>query len=114
MNDRVEPARFRSCPTQRMAPFADFLKRLLDDGEVVFHGPPLPRPDEQAEAAAVLRGVFAEYRLGVAGPPLDFRQDPALATAELVRQACWFLVHRGEPGTEVERRLTLAAPRTPA
>jgi hypothetical protein len=50
----------------------------------------------------------------VAGPPLAFDADVALAAAEFVRQACWFLVHRGEPDEEVARRLTLPPPASDA
>src|SRR5436305_342174 len=97
-----------------MAAFAEFLNRLLKDGEVVFRKPPVPKADERPQAAKLLRRAYADARLEIAGPPLEFNEEAALAAAEFVRQACWFLVNRGEPAAEVERRLVLPTPRTPA
>jgi hypothetical protein len=97
-----------------MAALVDFLKQLLSAGEVVFRERPLPNQAELPAALGVLRRTHAQDILEIAGAPLDFRPRPALATAELVRQACWFLVHRGEPPKEVQRRLTLEPPATAA
>jgi hypothetical protein len=91
----------------------DFLKQLLNAGEVVFREPPVPDKEELPAVTELLRRAHAQEVLEIAGPPLEFRPRPALAAAELVRQACWFLVHRGEPPEEVERRLNLEPPTAP-
>jgi len=96
-----------------MAALLDFLKQLLSAGEVVFREPPVPDKEELPAVTELLRRAHAQEVLEVAGPPLDFQPRPALAAAELVRQACWFLVHRGEPPEEVERRLKLEPPESP-
>jgi hypothetical protein len=96
-----------------MAGLSDFLNNLFGAGTVVFREQPVPDKDEFPEATEVLRRAHAQEVLEIAGPPLEFQPRPALTAAELVRQACWFLVHRGEPPEEVERRLALALPATP-
>jgi hypothetical protein len=91
---------------------ADFLSDLLH-GTVVFRAPPIPSAAEHPAALEVLRQGFTTHALDIAGPPLDFHAGAALAAAELVRQACWFLVHRDEPPAEAEQRITLPPPGTP-
>jgi hypothetical protein len=93
-----------------MAALADFLKQLWSTGEVVFQAPPQPVGDDLAAATDLLRQAHAQEILEIAGPPLDFQPRPALAAAELVRQACWLLVHHGEPPDKVERRLKFEPP----
>jgi hypothetical protein len=84
---------------------SEFLESLFDDGAVVFRAaPPLIGKDS---AEDVLARAFAEYRLDVAGPLIDFDAPTALAAAEFVRWACWFLVHRDSPAAEVTQRLKL-------
>lgn len=90
----------------------DFLDRLFHQGEIVFSQPP-GQAEDQAPAAAFLKQAFAEIQLEIAGPRLDYQPRSALAAAEFLRQACWFLVHRGEPMEDVQRRLRLAPPGTP-
>ena len=91
-----------------MPSLAEFLDRLFREGKVGFRERPGPSPSERAEAAEVLRRAFADELLELAGPPLAFEEDAALAAAEWVRQACWFLVNRDEPEEELDRRLFLA------
>jgi hypothetical protein len=93
---------------------ANFLHALFTTGEVAFHAPPLPQPEEQAAALDRLRKEHARAALELAGPAPEFRPQAALAAAEFVRQACWFLVHRGEPDDEPRRRLALGNPAAPA
>jgi hypothetical protein len=51
----------------------------------------------------------------VAGPAVPFDPDTALAAAELTCWACWFLLDRNQPETEVEERVRMAGvPRSPA
>jgi hypothetical protein len=97
-----------------MTALTAFLQALLKHGTVVFREPPVPSKDERAGVLPVLQRAFADYRLDIAGPRLEFQADTALAAAELLRQACWFLVHRGAPAEEVERQMTLAPPASTA
>lgn len=93
-----------------MSSLVHFLRALFDDGAIVFSAKPLPVPGEQREATALLAEVFDEQRLEVAGPPLKLSAEAALHAAEFLRQACWFLVHRGEFDDELKRRLTMVVP----
>lgn len=93
-----------------MSPLAEFVTLALRKGEVLFCAPPLPARERDAEAAAVLARTFAEYRLTVPGPLLEFDEPTALAAAALVQQACWFLVSHDEPPEEVQKRLVMPGP----
>lgn len=97
-----------------MADFVDFLENLLSEGAIVFRHKPVLEQGERAGALALLRRYYAEFALDVAGPALALEADVALAAAELVRQAAWFLVHRGEPAGAVDRQLSLPPPRSAA
>jgi len=90
-----------------MHPLTDFLESLFDDGAVTFSDRPVAIPDDRRAARDLLDRVFAAQRLSVAGPPVAFDADTALAAAEFVRWACWFVVNRDEPAAEVERMLTV-------
>jgi hypothetical protein len=95
-----------------MAALAEFLRILLSEGRAIVRGPPPPGRGQSAEVSQLLRRAHASYRLQIAGPPLEFDEEVALAAAELVRQACWFLVSRSQPPEELERHLVMpAAPR---
>lgn len=98
-----------------MSSLAAFLEPLLREGRAVLRGRPEPIAGPDAHAVALLRRTFADHRLGVAGPAIDFDAGIALAAAALVCRACWFLVSRAEPEAELERTLVLPGPpRTPA
>jgi hypothetical protein len=84
---------------------SEFLESLFDDGDVVFREP--PQSSNKDSADQVLARAFADYRLEVAGPLIDFDLPTALSAAEFVRRACWFLVHRDSPAREVAERLKL-------
>jgi hypothetical protein len=98
-----------------MASLAAFLDRLLAEGSAVLRDPPQLHAQDCRAAVARLEAAHADVRLDVAGPPLPFDAPAALAAAQFVWQACWFLLQRREPREEVERVLQLpGAPRTAA
>jgi hypothetical protein len=98
-----------------MTAFAEFLQGLLREGRAVLREPPETSCRRDTQAAGVLREAFAAYRLGMAGPAIDFDEKAALAAGELVRQACWALVSRGQTEAEIKRRLEMpGGPRSPA
>src|SRR5262245_41734121 len=84
---------------------SEFLESLFDDGDVVFRAPPQTSDKDSAER--LLARAFADYRLEVAGPLVEFDAPTAIAAAEFVQWACWFLVHRDSPAEEVTARLKL-------
>jgi hypothetical protein len=90
-----------------MSPLDEFLERLFGEGRVVFDVRPEPvvKPDEQTLSR--LRGVFEICRLGVAGPEPPFDPRVALDAAEVVRQACWALVSRGERAEDMLMRVRM-------
>jgi hypothetical protein len=92
-----------------------FLHRLFEEGRVVFRDKPVPRHSPEPGAVERLRRAFAAYRLGVAGPLIEFDGKVAVEAAELVRQASWALVNRDDRPDELERRLAMPHdPTTPA
>ncbi len=94
-----------------MATLGDFLRGLFEEGRIVLKGRPAPSEADRPGAVARLEAAFEVHRLDVAGPPIPFDPASALAAAELVRQAGWFLVNRSETVEMMER--CLAAPRHP-
>jgi hypothetical protein len=88
----------------------EFLNGLLAKGVVRLSGRPVLPPGERARAAERLAAAFADYRLDVAGPPIPFDAGAALAAAERLGLACWFLVRRTEPPEELAKCLTLPQP----
>jgi hypothetical protein len=97
-----------------MATLADFLTDLLDHGTVEFRASPTDATETRAAALAVLERAFATVQLDLAGPPLRFESEIALTAAEIVRQACWFLVERSAPDEVVVAHLTLPPPTSAA
>jgi MoxR-vWA-beta-propeller ternary system domain bpX4 len=96
-----------------MSALAEFLQHLFATGEARLTD--RPKSDDRREATAVLRQAFAEYRMDVAGPPVEFDEQAGLAAALFTARACWFAVSRDEPPDEVKKVLTpLAEPTTPA
>lgn len=93
-----------------MSPLAEFLERLFRQGRVVYRQRPSPQPRDRAEAVAELERAFEADRLDLAGPPVAFDPDAALAAAGLVWRAGWFLLRRDEPVEVLERELALADP----
>ncbi len=90
--------------------FVEFLLRLLEEGSVALAAPPTLAGRDRDAATAVLAAAFARHALDVAGPPLTFDAPAALAAAECVGRACWFLVSRGERPELVAAALTLPPP----
>lgn len=96
-----------------MSALTPFLDRLFTTGEARLAD--RPEPDDRRDTEVVLRRAFAEYRLDLAGPPIDF--DPAAAheAALFLARACWFAVSREEPPDGVTTLLpTVTEPKTPA
>jgi hypothetical protein len=97
-----------------MHPLVGFLEALFDAGAVTIAARPVAAPVDSS-ARELLDRVYAAERLSVAGPPVWCDAEIALAAAEFVRWACWFVVNRDEPAAEVERLLALPPePRTAA
>lgn len=89
---------------------APLLRSLFDDGCIAFQAVPVfPCPDRD-EAAAVLAATFAIARLDVADPPIDFDPESAVACADFVIAASWYLVHRQVEPAEVERAMAKLPP----
>jgi hypothetical protein len=94
-----------------MTELAEFLDRLFADGDVVFTAPPTRGRQQDPAAVALLRSAFEDCRREIAGPALPLRLDTALAAAELLRHACWFLLSHGEPPGQVEQSLEFRQPK---
>jgi len=88
-------------------PLTEFIRRLLDQGEAVLKGRPQSSQSQHEAVAAFLREAFADYRLEIAGPLIEFDAATAVAASELVWHACWFLVNRSEPNEVLEERLVM-------
>lgn len=93
----------------------DFVTRLIEKGVVMIQGPPECSAAGRRNALRVLEEIFAGSRLDVAGPPISFDRDAALAAAQLVEWATWYLVQRADLAEDVERRVRMpGAPASPA
>ena len=96
-----------------MSALGPFLKHLFATGEARLTA--RPEVDHRREAVGVLRRAFAEYRLDVAGPPIEFDEEAGLAAALFTARACWFVVSRDDPPEEVTKSLAPPPdPTTPA
>jgi hypothetical protein len=86
-----------------------FLKTLFTRGEVVFRKTPLASPARDTDALRVLEDEYRRYALDVPGrlPALD--ADVALKAAEVLRDACWFVLSHEEDDAEVARRIEWSA-----
>jgi hypothetical protein len=93
-----------------MTSLTEFLRRLFVDGSAILRARPRLEPGERRAVLPLLRRAYADYRLDIAGPAVDFDAETALAAAVLLSQACWFLVSRTEPAEELERCLALPGP----
>ncbi len=91
-----------------MSERVDFLTELLAEGNARLTARPCFDNGSRAEASRVLAGAFAGYRLTIPGPLLDLDKDSALAAAELVWLASWYLLVRDAPPAEVEYTLRTA------
>jgi hypothetical protein len=96
-----------------MSALTPFLDRLFTTGEARLTG--RPEPDDRRDSDEVLRRAFAEYRLAVAGPSIDFDPPAAHEAALFVARACWFAVSREEAPEQVTALLSMIPePKTPA
>ncbi|MCB9895981.1 MAG: hypothetical protein H6839_16225 [Planctomycetes bacterium] len=82
-----------------------FLNILFTRGEVIFRKPPLAVPARDPEALRVLEAEYRRYALDMPGTVPAFDADTALKAAEILRDACWFLLSHEEDDAEVARRL---------
>lgn len=70
---------------------------------------------ELETAERLLAAAYADHRLDVAGPPIDFDPSSALAAAKQLWFACWFLLQRGDSADEMEKAMPpLPPPETAA
>jgi hypothetical protein len=90
--------------------FADFLRRLLDDGAVVLSTRPVLRDRDRSRVSVILANAFADRVLDVAGPLIAFDPAVALRATECLGAACWFLVSHGESPEIVEQSVQLPEP----
>jgi hypothetical protein len=93
-----------------MSLFSEFLSELLYEGRVHLKERAFLSASNRPEVQGVLTRAFADYQLDVAGPCLPFAPATALAAAELVADACWFLVNHDKPEVELEKRLVMSGP----
>jgi hypothetical protein len=93
-----------------MPAFATFLRVLRDEGRARLTGPPRLDPGERQAVLAILHDAFRVHVLDIAGPPLVFAPATAVRAALWTAWACWFFVHRGEPGEAVEQALPIFSP----
>jgi hypothetical protein len=99
--------------TSSITALSPFLEHLLATGEARLEGP--PEVDERRLVEQVLQRAFANYRLCVAGPLIEFDAKAGVAAALLTARACWFAVSREETAEVVASFLKpLAACQTPA
>jgi hypothetical protein len=97
-----------------MSGIVEVVRRLLTDGSLVLSEQPIVQADARGPLTALLAGAFSKYRLEIAGPPLEFDAPTALAAAELVCLAGWFLLVRSAEADVVERGLRLPSPASAA
>jgi hypothetical protein len=90
--------------------FVEFLLRLLEQGSVALSARPVLTDADRPAVTAMLSAAFRNHALDVAGPVVTFDPAAALAAAEFVGKACWYLVSRGELPDVVASILTLAPP----
>lgn len=96
-----------------MSALSPFLDRLFTTGEARLSG--RPEPDDRRDVEEVLHRAFAECRLDVAGPLIEFDPDAGFAAALFTARACWFTVSREEPPEQVMKLLSaITDPKTPA
>jgi hypothetical protein len=94
---------------------AEFLQRLLEHGEARFSQRPTIARADRTQAGPLLQRAFERYRLDVGGPLIAFDGDIALAAAEAVCMACWYLVNREEREEALKQAVQLAeSPRSAA
>jgi hypothetical protein len=96
---------------QSMSELLTFLRRLWYEGRVLLHDRRGDSSQSIAGALDALAEAYGAYRLEVAGPPVPFDCETAIAAARFVHLSAWYLVRR--EGTEEELRRDLAMPTAP-
>jgi hypothetical protein len=89
----------------------NFLHELLLEGTITHQERPRPEAPPVAEALRLLQKAYATHCLSITGPEISFVPELALAAAEVVRHASWFLLSHQEPPEHVQAQLRM--PRTP-
>lgn len=93
---------------------ASFYARLFETGEAILRDRPEASATPDEETAGLLRERFLQIRRELAGPLIDFDLPAAWSAARFTSLACWFLLSRDEPESELDRLLVkLPTPRTP-
>ena len=80
-----------------MSALTEFVRRLFDQGEAVLKTRPDSSQSQQEAATAFLREAFADYRLQIAGPLIEFDAATAIAASLYLWHACWFLANHDQP-----------------
>jgi hypothetical protein len=87
-----------------------WLERVLSHGESVQTAVPEFRPSDRAAVETILRRNFDVLSLDLAGPPIPFHAESALAAAKVLAAACWRVA-----GDDDQPSLTIIhEPRTPS
>lgn len=92
-----------------MSTFADFLQQAFQ-GRVQLRGRLELSSAERPAVQRLLADVHARRVLDLAGPSPRLEVETALAAAQVLADACWFLLTRDEPPDEVERALRMPTP----
>lgn len=87
--------------------FAGFLEPLLAQGCIRLRTRPEQPPQLDREAMSLIEQAFKTFSLELPGPGIALDLDTAIAAAQLVRQASWFLLSHGEPDEVLEQRLVM-------
>jgi hypothetical protein len=95
-----------------MSALAQFIEQLLYEGRAVLRERPGRAVRGEPDAAEVLRATYAQYRLSVAGQLIEYDPSAALAAAELVYWACWYLLRRDETLNELKKNVSMCGPPT--
>jgi hypothetical protein len=90
-----------------MPTLVKFLERLLHEGRAVLRSPPTLSEGDAADALLLLKQAYKDYTLEIGGDSPRIEEKTALAAAECVRQACWFLLNRDEPAEEIGKRVVM-------
>jgi hypothetical protein len=91
-----------------MGTFAQFIEALLQRGEIVYASSPTLPETDRAECVRLLSDHYQLEALNLAGPPIPFDSEAALAAAWFVALAGWYLVSTDEPSEKLESNLKIS------
>jgi hypothetical protein len=98
-----------------MSGFHDFLTLFFNHRKIAFRPREAPQDRPTERDVAVLAEAFETSLLSMAGPPVEFDAQVAIAGAEFVRQASWALVNRDDRLADLRKRVMMpGSPTTPA